>query len=161
MTGEARLPDSIEVIESDLGLFAVVGDDLAVTRVLLPHELIAPPRASPPSAVIAEAAGQISAYLDGELDSFTVPWRSSGTRFQEAVWSMLDNIALGQTETYGWVADGVGRPRGARAVGQALGRNPLPILRPCHRVVAAGGLGGYGGGARLKQALLEREGASI
>jgi len=145
-------------VESDLGLFFVGGDLDVVRRVILPHELIAPPRSSVSSGVVTEAAEQLAAFLDGTRQTFSVPLSSHGTPFQEAVWGLLAEIPYGSTETYGWVADGVGRPGGARAAGQALGRNPLPLLRPCHRVVASAGLGGYGGGDELKRSLLAREG---
>jgi O-6-methylguanine DNA methyltransferase len=87
---------------------------------------------------------------------------SSGTPFQQAVWRAVLTIPLGETRSYGWVAEEVGRPLGAHAVGQAVSRNPLPLFVPCHRVTAAdGGLGGYGHGARAlptKRTLLRREG---
>jgi methylated-DNA-[protein]-cysteine S-methyltransferase len=144
-------------IESELGLFAVGGDDEVISKVLLPHELVTAPSPARRSVLVEEAAAQIEEYLAGARHQFTIPLRSQGTAFQERVWALLSEIPYGSTVSYGWVANGVGRPRGPRAVGQALGRNPLPILRPCHRVVAAGGLGGYGGGEKLKAALLELE----
>jgi len=87
-----------------------------------------------------------------------VPLRLRGTRFQLAVWGALQEIPYGQAVTYGELAELVGRPRAARAVGRAVGTNPLPILVPCHRVVAAGGLGGYGPGPSWKERLLALEG---
>lgn len=83
-----------------------------------------------------------------------------GTPFQQAVWRALLEIPRGETRSYAWVARRVGRPGAARAVGQAVGANPLPLLVPCHRVVASdGGLGGFGGGLEMKRALLRWEGA--
>lgn len=83
-----------------------------------------------------------------------------GTAFQQAVWAALTRIPRGRTATYREVAAAIGRPRSARAVGQACGANPVPLLVPCHRVVATGGgLGGFSGGLRWKQMLLAREGA--
>jgi methylated-DNA-[protein]-cysteine S-methyltransferase len=149
---------SWQAVESDLGLFIVGGDLEVVRRVILPHELLAPPASTTTSAVVDEAAEQLAQFLDGTRQVFNVPLSSHGTAFQEAIWGLLSEIPYGSTETYGWIADGIGRPGGARAAGQALGRNPLPLLRPCHRVVAAGGLGGYGGGEALKRSLLAREG---
>jgi methylated-DNA-[protein]-cysteine S-methyltransferase len=85
---------------------------------------------------------------------------SSGTAFQQAVWRALLEIPRGETRSYAWVARWVGRPGAARAVGQAVGVNPLPLLVPCHRVVASdGGLGGFGGGLEMKRTLLRWEGA--
>jgi O-6-methylguanine DNA methyltransferase len=83
---------------------------------------------------------------------------SRGTEFQQFVWAELMTIPAGRTRTYGEVAGLVGRPRAVRAVGQACGANPVPLLVPCHRVVAAGGgLGGFSGGLHWKQDLLARE----
>ena len=85
---------------------------------------------------------------------------SAGTAFQQAVWTALREIALGQTRTYRDIAQAIGRPRAARAVGGACGANPIPVLIPCHRVLASGGgLGGFGGGLEWKRTLLEREGS--
>jgi O-6-methylguanine DNA methyltransferase len=83
-----------------------------------------------------------------------------GTPFQRRVWQTLLEIPRGETRSYRWVAEQIGRPEAARAVGQAVGANPLAIVVPCHRVVASdGGLGGYGGGLALKETLLRIEGA--
>jgi O-6-methylguanine DNA methyltransferase len=82
------------------------------------------------------------------------------TPFQHEVWSALCDIPFGEVRTYAEVAGAVGRPRAARAVGNANHANPWPIIVPCHRVVAATGLGGYGGGERVKRYLLGLEGVS-
>jgi len=84
---------------------------------------------------------------------------SSGTAFQRAVWGALRRIALGKTRSYGEIAASIGRPKAVRAVGGACGANPIAILVPCHRVLAANGkLGGFGAGLKWKRALLAREG---
>jgi methylated-DNA-[protein]-cysteine S-methyltransferase len=84
------------------------------------------------------------------------------TVFQREVWSVARTIPLGQTRTYGWVAERLGDPDSKRAVGQALNANPLPLVVPCHRVVAAHGrLGGFGGGVEMKTKLLKLEGAIL
>jgi O-6-methylguanine DNA methyltransferase len=84
---------------------------------------------------------------------------ASGTPFQQAVWSALRRIAPGATQSYAEIARAVGSPGAARAVGQACGANPIPLLVPCHRVLASGGqLGGFSGGLDWKQKLLAREG---
>jgi methylated-DNA-[protein]-cysteine S-methyltransferase len=81
-----------------------------------------------------------------------------GTDFEKRVWLTLQEIPYGETRTYKWVAEKVGRPNASRAVGQALGRNPLPIILPCHRVIESGGsLGGYSGGVNIKRRLLDME----
>ena len=99
------------------------------------------------------ARGEATA-LDGALDL------AQGTPFQQAVWRALLDIPCGETRTYKQIAERIGRPRASRAVGQAVGANPLPIVVPCHRVVASDGLGGFGGGLAMKKRLLEIEGAS-
>lgn len=100
-------------------------------------------------------AGQRVAFKD-ELDL------SAATAFQREVWQLTRLIPYGETKSYGWVAERFGRAGAGRAVGQALARNPLPIIVPCHRVVAKnGGLGGYSGGVARKRYLLRLESAAI
>jgi len=101
-------------------------------------------------------------YASGEPVSFSDGLDlEQGTPFQRRVWRTLLEIPRGETRSYGWVAERIGRPGAARAVGQAVGANPLAIVVPCHRVVGSdGGLGGYGGGLALKEALLRIEGVS-
>jgi methylated-DNA-[protein]-cysteine S-methyltransferase len=102
---------------------------------------------------------RLQQYWEGEEVSF--PDKVDlfkATPFQRAVWQLIRSIPPGETRSYGWVAEQIGKPRAARAVGQALARNPLPIIIPCHRVVAAdGSLGGFNGGTELKQHLLNLE----
>ncbi|WP_376793442.1 methylated-DNA--[protein]-cysteine S-methyltransferase [Thermoflexus sp.] len=110
----------------------------------------------------AQAIAQILEYLRGTRKTFTVPLDLRGTAFQRRVWAETARIPYGQVVTYAELARRIGRPEAARAVGQALGANPLPILIPCHRVVAAEGrLGGYTGGRHLKRWLLHLEGVSL
>lgn len=112
------------------------------------------------SPLLAEAARQLTAYFDGRLSHFDLPLAATGSAFDQRVWSAMRAIPYGQTRSYGELAhDTSSAPR---AVGRACGRNPIPIVVPCHRVLAArGGLGGYSGGAGLatKQILLALEGA--
>ena len=84
-----------------------------------------------------------------------------GTAFQRAVWESMLSIPHGHTISYGELARRAGRPKAFRAVGQAVGANPIPLLIPCHRVTASTGLGGFGGGLALKRALLKQEGVVI
>jgi O-6-methylguanine DNA methyltransferase len=109
----------------------------------------------------AQAIAQILEYLRGKRKTFTVPLDPEGTAFQQAVWRETLRIPYGQTISYAELARRIGRPGATRAVGQALGANPLPILIPCHRVVASdGSLGGYTGGLSLKRWLLLLEGSA-
>ena len=107
--------------------------------------------------VLNETAEQLDEYFARERTVFDLPTRLDGTEFQREVWAELSRIGYGETITYGELARRVGRPQGFRAVGQANGRNPLPIVVPCHRVVSSLGLGGYAGGLPMKRALLELE----
>ena len=108
---------------------------------------------------LATAIEVLRRYLSGESKRLKHPLDLRGTPFQKDVWEALQGIPPGQVATYGEIAARLGRPRGARAVGQACGSNPVVLFVPCHRVVAADGkLGGFGSGLHLKQALLRHEG---
>jgi len=109
--------------------------------------------------VLVDAARQLAAYFARELKEFDLPLDPSGTDFQLQVWEQLRTIEYGETASYGEIAARLGMTgHGARAVGLANGRNPIPIVVPCHRVVGAdGSMTGYGGGIERKQYLLELE----
>ena len=114
------------------------------------------------TAILKEAAGQLKAYLAGELRNFSLPLEPVGTPFMESVWRALCHIPYGRTVSYKDIAAAVGNPKAARAVGMANNRNPLPIFIPCHRVIgASGALVGYGGGLAIKIKLLEIEKQNI
>ena len=111
----------------------------------------------------AEMIRELEEYAAGRRRSFDLPldW-SSIKPFQRAVLQAASMIPFGETRSYGWIAQKIGNPKAARAVGQALGANPIPIVLPCHRVIASSGkLGGYGGGLPLKVKLLKLEGAAL
>jgi methylated-DNA-[protein]-cysteine S-methyltransferase len=111
---------------------------------------------------VSGAAEQLAAYAEGDLTEFDLPLRPAGSEFQRSVWQRLLHIPYGVTTTYGQVAAGVGRPKGSRAVGAAVGSNPISIVIPCHRVIGANGsLTGYGGGLDNKVALLKLEGVQL
>ena len=107
---------------------------------------------------ITEAA--LAALLKGKCPQEMPPFDiSSGTEFQQAVWRAMAAIPVGQQRSYGQIAEAIGRPRAVRAVGQACGANPIPVLIPCHRVLAAhGAIGGFSAGLEWKRLLLQREG---
>jgi methylated-DNA-[protein]-cysteine S-methyltransferase len=108
----------------------------------------------------AEAEAQLHAYFAGELERFELPLAPHGTAFQHSVWNAVAEIPYGTTTSYSELAASIGRPSACRAVGAANGRNPLPVIIPCHRVVgAAGALTGYGGGLERKRLLLALEAA--
>lgn len=110
-------------------------------------------------AVLSEAVAQLREYFSRIRREFDLPLDLRGTPFQRRVWEELQRVPYGQTIAYGELARQVGRPGAARAVGQAVGANPIPIIIPCHRVVGTdGSLVGYGGGLEIKEALLRLEG---
>lgn len=114
------------------------------------------------SGVLAAARAQLGAYFDGELTEFAIPLAATGTPFQRSVWGALGGIPYGETISYAEMARRLGIPRAVRAVGGANGRNPLPIIVPCHRVIGAdGSLTGFGGGIERKRWLLQHEGALL
>jgi len=147
-------PETPFTVASDLVSLAVSVADGAITRI----ELNRSGDRAPETVLERHAARELEEYLGGRRTEFTVPVRPSGTAFDRRVWDAVAAIRYGETATYGEIARAIGNPRGARAVGTANGRNPIPIIIPCHRVVAAGGkLGGYGGGLPLKRRLLDLE----
>lgn len=110
---------------------------------------------------LEEAVSFLKAYFKApeSSGSFSGALDPGGTAFQQTVWNELKRIRPGRVLSYGEIARRIGRPQGSRAVGSACGANPLPIIVPCHRVVASGGsLGGFGGGVEVKNRLLKAEG---
>jgi methylated-DNA-[protein]-cysteine S-methyltransferase len=114
-----------------------------------------------PTPLLKEAIRQLNAYFDGKLTDFDLPLAPFGTAFQKRVWQQMRKIPYGKTRTYGALAEKL--KSGARPVGTACGRNTIPIIIPCHRVVGTSTLGGYSGagGLETKAALLRLEGAEI
>jgi methylated-DNA-[protein]-cysteine S-methyltransferase len=109
--------------------------------------------------LLAQAAAQFNAYVNGQRDDFDVPLDPQGTPFQQRVWKALRRIGRGRTQSYGEVARAVGSPAAVRAVGAAVGRNPLSVILPCPRVLGSNGaLTGYAGGLDRKRRLLRVEG---
>ena len=107
------------------------------------------------------ASMEVRKYIDGKLRRFTVEPILNGTEFQIAVWRETMRIPYGSMKTYSKIAELIGNPKAARAVGNALRRNRIPIIVPCHRVVSKGGLGGFSAGMKWKIWLLELEGAIV
>lgn len=123
-----------------------------------PAALHAAPDDAAACAALAAAATQLREYFAGRRRSFELPLAPDGTAFQRQVWAALAKIPYGRTCSYAELARAVGRPKAMRAVGAANGRNPLPIVLPCHRVIGAdGSLTGFGGGLPTKVALLRLE----
>lgn len=145
----------LTLLSSDAGLRAVLWPDERTGRVPLPGAVAD----DPTHPVLAEAARQLEEWFAGDRRDFALPLDPVGTDFQRKVWEALRRIGYGETSTYGAVAEEVAGDRGrARAVGAAIGRNPISIIVPCHRVVGAGGaLTGFAGGLDVKRRLLALE----
>jgi methylated-DNA-[protein]-cysteine S-methyltransferase len=110
----------------------------------------------------ADVVAQLSEYFAGRRREFELPLDPVGTEFQQRTWSALRRIPYGVTASYGDIARAIGKPTAVRAVGAANGRNPLPIVIPCHRVIGSdGSLTGFGGGTDVKRALLRIEGSLL
>ena len=106
----------------------------------------------------ASVREELSEYANGRRRTFDVPLAFAGSQWQKAVWLELTRIPFGETRSYGEIADSLGRPGAARAVGRANASNVLPVVVPCHRVISADGtLGGFNGGLHLKERLLDHE----
>lgn len=141
-------------VHTSIVTLAVETHRAAVTRIRL-HGSGGRPAESPFEQRVAR---ELEEYGCGERTRFTFAIAPDGTKFDHAVWREVARIPYGETATYGEVARRIGRAGAARAVGYANGRNPIPLVIPCHRVIAAGGkLGGYGGGLPLKRRLLALE----
>jgi len=154
------------VIDSPYGPLTLVAEDGVLCGLYMTDQRHRPSEESfgdPDDGPFQEAEEQLKAYFSGELKEFTLELRLHGTPFQTAVWRELRRIPLGETRTYGELAEALGNPKASRAVGLANGKNPIGIIVPCHRVVGAdGGLTGYGGGLERKRRLLDFErGASL
>jgi methylated-DNA-[protein]-cysteine S-methyltransferase len=146
-------------IDSPVGRLVLESDGEVLVSIWLPnHSTTARGTGADAPPVLKDTATQLAEYFDGERTAFDVPMQMVGTPFQQQVWAELSRIPYGETISYGELARRVGRPKGSRAVGQANGKNPIPIIVPCHRVLASNGLGGYGGGLPMKRALLAVEG---
>lgn len=152
-------------VDTALGELLLVGDGEALTGVYFPGHWHPPvvgsigrPVAPDADPVLARAAAELREFLAGDRTAFDVPIRASGDEFQRRVWGLLAEIPYGETTTYGELAERLGDRSWARLVGQAVGRNPISVIVPCHRVVGAGGsLTGYAGGLERKQTLLRLE----
>jgi methylated-DNA-[protein]-cysteine S-methyltransferase len=162
MTSTIVSPTLHRVVPSPLGPLLLSGDERHLTGLRFAAS------ASPPAAWrrdderFEDEARQLDEYFAGERTAFDVPLRLDGPAFDRRVWEALRAIPPGATATYGELAERVGAPGRARAVGAANARNPIAIVVPCHRVIGAdGGLTGYGGGLERKRALLALEGAIL
>ena len=148
-------------LESPLGTLRLVSDGTALNRLELP-DLIGADGELADSQILREARRQLLDYFAGKRRTFDLPLAARGTDFQRQVWRVLTHIPFGDTRSYAAIARQLKRPRAVRAVGAANGKNPLPIIVPCHRVIGSNGsLTGYAGGLAAKKQLLALEGVEL
>ena len=158
---------SFATIDSPVGRLELVSDGEALVRLSIEgpnYPLQHGGRAGEPDAVIRQATQELAEYFAGARRSFDVPVKLVGTAFQQAIWHELAALNFGETAGYGELAARAGNPHAARAVGGAVGANPVAIIIPCHRILAANGkLTGYsnGSGLETKIKLLELEGINF
>lgn len=146
-------------VSTPIGDLQLVSDGQSLVSIALPGQHQQLGGDSKEDAVLARAAKQLGEFFDGRRRHFDLPLAASGTQFQRAVWSQLTKIPFGEVRSYRDIAAKIGRPTAVRAVGAANGRNPLPIVVPCHRVIGAdGSLTGFAGGLERKRQLLVLEG---
>jgi methylated-DNA-[protein]-cysteine S-methyltransferase len=150
------------VMETPLGPLLLAGDREAIRSIRFPKhgkaEQPEPEWQEASEGALPEAVKQLREYFAGRRTEFDLRLAPEGTAFQLTVWRQLQNIPYGETISYGELARRVGNPNASRAVGAANGKNPIPIVIPCHRVIGASGkLTGFGGGLPMKEALLTLE----
>lgn len=156
-----------DIIDSPLGNITVIADGKNVVGVHIHNDrYFSHPDPTwiknPTNPVLSQAKKELDEYFTGSRKVFSLPIASRGTEFQNKVWAALRSIEPGGTSTYQKIAEKIGRPNAVRAVGSAIGRNPLCIIVPCHRVLSSNGtLGGYVAGLAIKTKLLELEQASL
>lgn len=156
--GQFQVDDVMQsvVIETPIGPVGIESNDDWLTQVTFQAQ--GKVGGIPRKGILAETARQLDAYFSQRLREFDLPLAPRGTKFQLDVWNTLRKIPYGKTWSYADLAKRIGRPDAVRAVGAANGRNPLPIIIPCHRVIGSNGqLVGFGGGLPIKRWLLELE----
>jgi len=153
--------NTVTTMRTPVGELTLTASDEALTGVHFPGR--SKSRGKPGSNEILERAKQqLTEYFERARTSFDLPLDAAGTEFERRVWALLREIPYGSTTSYGALARQLGEPKDARAVGAANGKNPIPIIVPCHRVIGANGdLTGFGGGIDRKRWLLEHEGALL
>lgn len=146
-----------EYLETPLGLLRLTASESALCKI----DLSEARGECAPNAVTREAALQLSEYFLKKRENFSVPLAPQGTAFQKSVWAALACIPYGKVVTYGQLAAAVSKVSAVRAAASAVGKNPFAVILPCHRVVAANGLGGFAWGLTAKRTLLQLEGVEI
>jgi len=174
MALRSKIRVSIAVARTARGWLGIAWSERGLVEVTLPQPTEAaalgrlpssgdPAPPAPPGLDPVTLANRLRRYFDGEVVIFDEPLDPAiGTPFQKRVWAICRAIPRGETRTYGEMAHEAGSPRAARAVGQAMARNPWPVIVPCHRVIGSShNLTGYGGGLEMKRQMLVMEGAML
>ena len=156
--------NSTKQLDSPIGRLRLVATDQGLSHLLFDQQVgedmdsDGDPAETDNHPVLAAATAQLAEYFAGRRQEFDIPLDLSGTEFQRAAWSALANVPFGETRSYRQQAEAIGRPKAVRAIGAANGKNPVPIVLPCHRIVGSdGSLTGYGGGLPIKEYLLNHE----
>ncbi|MGH1366390.1 MAG: methylated-DNA--[protein]-cysteine S-methyltransferase [Calditrichia bacterium] len=153
--------ETYRYLDSPLGPLLLAGRGEILQHIFIPREK---EKANPDSSwvetddCLVEAARQLTAYFSGSLETFSLQLDPQGTDFQKKVWGALQSIPFGKTISYGQLAMNISQPTASRAVGMANGKNPIPIIIPCHRVIGQdGSLTGFSSGLAAKRLLLKLE----
>jgi methylated-DNA-[protein]-cysteine S-methyltransferase len=165
VTAEERVMNEVfKWIQSPIGRLKLVASDAGLAAILWENDrrgwrhLRAPQFEVPDHPILLQAETELGEYFAGKRERFSVKLDLHGTEFQQAVWQQLLAIPFGQTRSYGEIARLIGRPKAVRAVGAAVGMNPVSIMAPCHRVLGSSGtLTGFAGGLQAKLGLLAME----
>ena len=149
---------SLCYIDTPIGKIGIAEDGKGISDVFFRHEGPRGDMTMQDTPLLQKAAGLLTEYFNGKLQSFDLPLSLHGTAFQLSVWEALQTIPYGGTRSYKQIAEQCGKPKACRAVGMANNRNPISIIIPCHRVIGSdGALVGYGGGLPIKEYLLVME----
>lgn len=147
------------IISSTLGNVLIELEDGKLVRLQFTEDSVS---AEPLEGMVAEVKIQLEEYFSGKRKVFDLALELKGTDFQKSVWEAVNEIPFGQTTTYMKLSQRLGNPAAIRAVGAAIGANPVLVILPCHRIIGTNGqLTGYAGGLKRKQALLELEGYAV
>lgn len=147
-----------QTLESPIGPLKITADNQSVLAIEF-HQRAERER---PNQITKLTAKQLAEYFQGKRKSFNIPLSAAGTEFQKKVWQELENIPFGETRSYLDIAQMVGNTKAVRAVGAANGKNPIPIIVPCHRVIGSNGtLTGFAGGLESKKWLLDHESSQL
>jgi methylated-DNA-[protein]-cysteine S-methyltransferase len=163
------MPTSLafKTINSPVGALKLVATKTALIAILWENDnpkrvRLGPVTEHPHHTVLLETEHQLNEYFSGKRQSFSIKLDFTGTEFQQAVWRALLTITYGENRSYGQIAQQIGKPKAVRAVGTAIGKNPIAIIAPCHRVIGANGkLTGFAGGLAAKSCLLDLEGSGL